>query len=93
MQSEVCFEDYICAVLYLQRTHFRANATSIFFPDEFLLVLPYASSLDVYGYTKNAFTSAKTAVLDAVLEAVETLGVDAGQLIYPICSFCDLFVI
>ena len=93
MQSEVCFEDYICAVLYLQRTHFRANTTSIFFPDEFLLVLPYASSLDVYGYTKNAFTSAKTAVLDAVLEAVETLGVDAGQLIYPICSFCDLFVI
>merc|ERR1719160_1261219 len=32
MQSEVCFEDYICAVLYLQRTHFRANTTSIFFP-------------------------------------------------------------
>ena len=93
MQSEVCFEDYICAVCTFKGHISGQMQLVFFFPDEFLLVLPYASSLDVYGYTKNAFTSAKTAVLDAVLEAVETLGVDAGQLIYPICSFCDLFVI
>lgn len=91
VRSEISFDDFVCATMYLQTTNFRVGNVSIFKPDPFLSLLPVASHLDAYGYKKSAFTNAKGAVQSAIFEALES-GIDAGLLTFPTSSFSDLYL-
>lgn len=91
VQSEIAFDDFVCATMYLQTSHFRVAKVSIFKPDPFLVLLPLASQLSLYGYKKSAFTGAKGAIQSAIFEAAEA-GVDVGLLTFPTLSFSALYL-
>ena len=91
LDRDVPYAEFVCACLYLQRSHFRVSNTDIFVADPFLSLLPLASQLDEYGYNKNNFTTTKSCIQACIMDAIAS-GVNPGDLAFPVIPFKGLFL-
>ena len=83
-QAEVTLADFVLAILYLQRATFKVADVIIIGTDAFLYhYLPPACHLNNFSHiTSHNFTSTKTAIRAAIIEATERDGVPLSTLIY-----------
>ena len=73
VDSEINFNDYVLAMLYLQRSKFRIGGTCIIDCDPFLSqCLPPASSIGQFSvFNRHNFTATKTHIQAALISAYE----------------------